>query len=207
MSLMLKICGMREQVNIEEIASIGPDYMGFIFYDKSPRFIAGPQDLRFPEDVKKVGVFVNAEIGEIKDKVASIGLDAVQLHGDESAEYVKNLSVEIPRVEIIKAFGISESKDFEVCSEYEGRASYFLFDNKSKGYGGTGVKFNWDTLESYSGATPFFISGGIGPEDVEEALFLSHKFDKLVGIDINSGIEIEPGLKSLPKATEVLNKL
>jgi phosphoribosylanthranilate isomerase len=199
MKLKIKICGMRNPDNIRETACLNPDMLGFIFYPGSPRY-AGETlkpDILFniDEKIKKVGVFVNAEHDKIIRVIKKYSLDIIQLHGDESPETCSRLND--TGTEIIKAFNINEFSDFELCEKYLKYTKYFLFDSSSTKYGGSGKKFDWDLLEKYNMSHPFFLSGGIGPDDTEEILKI--KNPAFYGIDLNSGFEIYPGVKEIEK--------
>ena len=203
--LKLKVCGMRNPENIEELIQIQPELMGFIFYPKSPRF-AGDIDenilSRIPISIKKVGVFVNADLDAIVKAVKKYGLSYVQLHGDEELSFAEDLKAK--GVKVIKVFRVMDSIPI-VAKNYVGVADYFLFDTATSSYGGSGRHFDWRILRNYNLSTPFFLSGGVQFEDIEEIKSLS--IDQLEGIDINSKFEIAPGLKDMDlvrKAKEVL---
>lgn len=191
----LKICGMRFPTNIEEVILLKPDYLGFIFYEQSKRYIAdlSPQFLTALQGVEKVGVFVNDSIDRIKLAVDSYDLQAIQLHGDESPAFIKSLK-DID-VCLIKAFGISTNFDWSQLDAYEALVDYFLFDTKSENYGGTGKGFDWSLLKNYTLDKPFFLSGGLSVENIDEALSLDDH--RLHAIDVNSKFEKSPGLKDL----------
>jgi len=200
MSVKLKICGMKFSENILEIEQLQPDFMGFIFYEKSPRLYS---EEAIPEinAVKKVGVFVNASEGEIIEKTKKYGLDLVQLHGNESSDFCKNLKVIFLKnkleVEIIKAFSVDENFDFGALKTYEEKVDYFLFDTKGKLYGGNGTVFNWQILKNYTLKKPYFLSGGIGISEINQLkIFLkTPESEYCFAIDVNSKFETEPGLK------------
>ncbi|MFO8146577.1 MAG: phosphoribosylanthranilate isomerase [Bacteroidota bacterium] len=204
----LKVCGMKFQENILEIASLKPDYLGFIFYEKSPRNFED----EIPEissEIKKTGVFVNATSRFILEKVSLYNLKAIQLHGEETPQFCIDLRKELEKlrktseVEIIKVFSVNEEFDFDVVFPYEEDVDYFLFDTKGKNKGGNGIAFNWDILKEYPSKNPFFLSGGIGIEEIDAIKSLLAEFQKegkqnlLYAIDVNSKFEIEPGLKNI----------
>jgi phosphoribosylanthranilate isomerase len=203
--IRIKICGMRDARNIVEVGSIGPDYMGFIFYKDSPRYVGSdfyiPTNL--PTSVKKVGVFVNESVENILSAVKIHQLDFVQLHGDESVEVCQKLKD--TGISIIKVFRVDEEFDFSKTSAFNEVADYFLFDTKGKSYGGNAKKFDWDLLKEYDNKIPFFLSGGIDSSSVEEILALKNL--NLYAIDLNSGVELSPGLKSNTKVSEAINNL
>ena len=206
--MKIKVCGMRDSDNIQSLLVLKPDFVGFIFYNKSKRFVADFPEVNFPKGIKKVGVFVNETIEEVIKKVTDYKLDCVQLHGNELPEYCEELRhselvTELNRsvvseshsIQILKAFSVDDTFDFSKTNQYQKVCDYFLFDTKGKDYGGNGVKFNWQVLENYKGATPFLLSGGITKNDVSEIKKIKHT--AFAGIDINSGFEIEPALKNI----------
>lgn len=206
--LEIKVCGMKLAANVLAIASLQPNYLGFIFYDKSPRFIneVSAELIKYvPAPIKTVGVFVNETIDKVKNLVVLHQLNAVQLHGIESADYCADLKATFAEVEIIKAFGIDESFDFNTLSAYENVVDYFLFDTKTSLPGGSGKTFDWSVLDRYTLDKPYFLSGGI---DLEHATDLKNINDpRLVAVDVNSKFEIEPGLKDAEKVHQFITQL
>lgn len=203
--MKLKVCGMRAAENIEELVALGPDYMGFIFYDKSPRNVTQKPDVAIPSNIKKVGVFVNASIETIETKNAEFGFDFIQLHGAENPEYCQQLAAK--GFKLIKAFGVHDRFEFSLLDHYKPHCEYFLFDTKGKLPGGNGVKFNWNLLSKYDNELPFFLSGGI---DLNNTAFIRSLMDKnlnIEAIDVNSRFEIEPALKDIPKLQQLQNEL
>jgi phosphoribosylanthranilate isomerase len=199
--LKIKVCGMRDAENIHQLVTLPIDYIGFIFYAKSARFVSGKPEVSIPSSIKKVGVFVNSSKEEITAKIKEFDLQVVQLHGDESPEFcqeIKDLDVET-----FKAFGIDEEFDWESIEAYENKVDYFLFDTKSKQYGGTGQTFNWEKLKDYPYNTPYWLSGGISLENIEEAA--NFEDDRLCGLDLNSKFEIEPALKNIHSLTQAIS--
>ena len=194
--MLVKVCGMREPENIEKVAQLGVDMMGFIFYPKSPRF-ASQSVARTAADknVCRVGVFVNESVELISDKIQLFDLNAVQLHGNESRELCEQLHEQNGLLKVIKAISVSTAGDILKYKEYVGAVDHFLFDTKCKTVGGSGRQFDWQVLENYDGDVPFILSGGIGPEDVERIRNFHHP--KCIGIDLNSKFEMEPGLKDV----------
>jgi len=193
--MIIKVCGMREPENIREVLELKPDMMGFIFYPKSPRYVPDATSISkidFPENLIKTGVFVNEEPVTIEKIIRETGLNAVQLHGKESPEYCSQ--VKKFNCTVFKAFSISEPADFEQTKHYEGVVDGFLFDTKTPAYGGSGVKFDWQMLDNYTGNTPFLLSGGISKDDAEAILQIKHPM--MAGVDLNSRFEIEPALKN-----------
>lgn len=196
--MKIKVCGMRDKENISGLLALKPDYIGFIFYDQSKRFVANFPQIEIPSTIKKVGVFVNETIDEIVEKVKKHQLDFVQLHGDEVAYYCEKLAAK--NIKIIKVFSVDENFNFSATKPFEKCVALFLFDTKGNNYGGNGVKFNWDLLQNYKGKTPFLLSGGISKNDATEINKFKHF--AFLGIDINSGFELEPALKNVKEIIE-----
>ncbi len=193
---LVKICGMKYPENIQAVAALHPDFMGFIFYPKSPRYAEplSPEVLDvIPASIKKIGVFVNEDLENILTIVYKYKLNGVQLHGSEMVSMCAQLKE--AGLIVIKAFPIAEAINFIPAKRYEGVCDYFLFDTKTDAYGGSGLKFNWEMLDEYSGETPFFLSGGIAADDVESIQKINHP--KFAGIDLNSKFEIRPGEKNV----------
>ena len=197
--MRIKVCGMKFEENIREVEALQPDYLGFIFFSGSKRYVTGALP-SIDEGIKKIGVFVNEEIQEILNRVRSEGLHGIQLHGEESPAYVEHLQADLKgsKVEIIKAFPVGESMDWEKLEPYERLCDYFLFDAKGEKRGGNGVQFDWNLLSGYNLSTPYFLSGGIGPDDLETLKdFMKTKEAELCKvIDVNSRFEKSPGLKN-----------
>lgn len=204
MAIKIKICGMKFPDNISEITLLQPDYLGFIFYEKSPRnFEKNIPNL--PESIQKVGVFVNASLEEIQKKANQYDLDLVQLHGDESPEFC--LLLQQNKFKVIKAFSIDNKFNFNTLNNYINYCDYFLFDTKGTNYGGNGITFDWSVLENYNLNKPYFLSGGIGTENIAEVKsFLTKDYAKnCIAIDCNSKLEVSPGLKSTEKTKQLIN--
>lgn len=201
----IKVCGMRNTENIREVAALHPDYMGFIFYEKSPRYVGSefvlPDDLN--STINRVGVFVNHSKPFIKEKVISHQLNYVQLHGDESVTFCEELKTE--GIRIIKVFRVDADFDFSGTKQFERVADFFLFDTKGKLYGGNAIPFDWSLLNQYNQAVPFFLSGGIQSDNVR--LLKNISTLNIHAIDMNSGVEDQPGLKSINKISEIINQL
>lgn len=190
---------MRYPENISGVVAAMPDYLGFIFYPKSQRFVGfepSPEVLEnIPGSVKKVGVFVNETSEKVAEVCQNWNLEAAQLHGNETPGYC--LQIQAKGLTVFKAFSVDESFDFPVLKTYSGVCDYFLFDTKGHLPGGTGQKFNWQLLENYQGETPFFLSGGIGIDDLEAIRNFAHP--RWRGLDMNSGFEVSPALKNIDK--------
>lgn len=205
----VKVCGNNNVENFKEIAAIEPDYVGFIFYSKSKRFVEDEAIFEIFPNAEKVGVFVNESIENIIQKVIKYKLDVVQLHGNETASFCEELINQKHQhlltdenfldFKIWKAIGIQSKEDFQQLTTYQQVVDSFVFDTKSVDYGGTGRKFNWELLENYQLSTPFLLSGGI---ELEDAFLLKNfQHPRCIGFDINSGFESAPGIK---KAEEVI---
>lgn len=198
--LQWKVCGMREADNIAEVLRLLPDFMGFIFFHKSPRYVIGHLNpdtlLHFPAKTKKVGVFVNEKVELMLAIALEYHLDFFQLHGSETPEDCKNLKEK--GYGIMKVFSIGESFDFKQLEPYIPFVDHFLFDTKAEGgYGGHGKAFNWETLVSYPFTTPFLLAGGIDLENLEDISVL--KDLPLLAIDVNSKFEIDKAVKDVTK--------
>jgi phosphoribosylanthranilate isomerase len=197
----IKVCGITEMKQLQQLDGLDIDFAGLIFYKESPRYIGdkiSKQDLKKADfDLKKVGVFVNPEMIDVLDAIDDYGLDAVQLHGDESPEMCEDLSSE---VEVIKVFRITDNKaDIDaMVKDYDAVCDYYLFD-KATDYsiGGTGQQFDWSILTKAKIEKPFFLSGGIGPDDAPKVKAFKHP--DFFGVDINSLFEKEPGVKDMSK--------
>jgi phosphoribosylanthranilate isomerase len=205
----LKICGMKVPPNILEVAALQPDYMGFIYYKQSKRY-AGELSAgllrELPLNIKKTGVFVDESLSVVAESVTEFGFSAIQLHGAETVEYCLKLKQTVPEgTELIKAFGVDEDFDFGRLKAYEEVVDYFLFDTQTPGHGGSGKVFNWSLLDRYELDKPYFLSGGIGPEHLEDISNIKDK--RLYAIDVNSRFELEPGLKQIDKLNDFKNKL
>ena len=220
-NFLVKVCGMRDADNIREVEQCSINWMGFIFWPKSSRYVSEVPEY-LPKKCKRVGVFVDASIGDIMSQTEAFGLDIIQLHGQESPSYITQLRPHLealshsstPRpyrggtrggVGIIKALNIATVADLEAAKRYEGVVDYLLFDTKGKMVGGNGEKFDWSVLDSYAGETPFLLSGGIGPDDGERVRAFQHP--KCIGIDLNSKFELSPALKDVEKLKRFLENV
>ncbi len=205
--MMLKVCGMREPDNINEIASVQPDMLGLIFYPKSKRYVKGLDTAVARRvssaGIKTVGVFVNAGFEEIIETARDYGLDYIQLHGDESLELGKRLHAQ--KLKLIKVFRIDRSLPKEEMDRWSAITSFFLFDTMTNAYGGSGKQFDWQALVSYHLNVPFLLSGGIGSEDVADIMRLD--VPMLAGIDINSRVESAPGMKNVEMVRAVKQQI
>jgi len=224
--MKLKVCGMKYVENIQQVADLQPDYLGFIFYEKSKRNFEGiiPD---FSNSIKKMGVFVNEYPEIIISLIEEYRLDAIQLHGDESVDYIKELKSQFEQsrelkieenksikkkknqhyiskneLEVIKVFGIKDEFNFDVLKPYLEVVDFFLFDTKGKERGGNGTKFDWSVLEKYPFKKPFFLSGGIGLEDVVEVQKIVKSDLPIYALDVNSKFESKPGVKKIDELKE-----
>jgi phosphoribosylanthranilate isomerase len=205
--IKVKVCGLSDPSNVKEIAGIRPDFMGFIFYRGSARYVGEKYDpLLFkivPSGIFKVGVFLNEKNNKILEISEKEGIDFIQLHGNETARNCAELKS--AGLKIIKAFSIDNDFDFNTVKVYLPFCEYFLFDTKHEKFGGSGKKFNWSKLEEYKSDRQFFLSGGIGPGDTAFAEYL---FDKgLFGLDINSRFEASPGIKDVGLVDEFIKTI
>jgi phosphoribosylanthranilate isomerase len=196
----IKVCGMREVENIKSVLSLNPNYMGFIFYEGSPRFVGKGFSL---ENVafgltKKIGVFVNEKIEKVEALIEAHQLDGVQLHGNENSEYCQQLK---KNTLLIKSISVGEKIDTDYLKSFEGNCHYFLFDTKTKAFGGSGKKFNWELLNEIR--MPYFLSGGISNDILEKEKLPQSIY--LKGLDLNSQYEIQAGQKDLEKLKIVIN--
>ena len=203
----LKICGMKYPDNILEVGSLLPDYMGFIFWGKSARYFDEVIPT-LPKSIQKVGVFVNATSEEILEKIKKHDLQAVQLHGNESVEFCESLKKKLPKgIDVIKVFSILDTFDFAALKPFEPLCDYFLFDTKGKLPGGNGTTFDWKILEQYPSNKPFFLSGGIGTDELEDIKQVLKMNLPIYAIDVNSKFEIEPGLKDIERLKDIKIKI
>ena len=198
---------MKYPDNIREVSSLHPDFMGFIFYSNSPRFV-GRLDVNtlgaLPTAIKKTGVFVNENLENILTAISKYNLDAVQLHGADNKKLCRKIRQEAKTM-VIKVFPIMDASNFRVTGDYEAVADYFLFDTKTDLYGGSGQKFNWNILQEYKGNKPFLLSGGIGADDVKAIRAIEHPL--LAGVDLNSKFELKPGLKNVALLKQFIDEL
>ena len=202
--MKLKVCGMREPENIKALSALTPDYMGFIFWAPSSRYVE-TTTIELPSAIKKTGVFVDASVDYIQSMVLQHKLQAVQLHGEETPQYCA--LVQDFGVEVIKAFSIKDSFDFGQLEPYETSCDFFLFDTKGELPGGNGYGFDWSLLTNYPSQKPFFLSGGIGLEHTPQIKALLNTDLPLHTIDVNSKFELAPALKNIDALTQFKNEL
>ena len=206
--MVVKVCGMSEAMNIRSVEALGIDLMGFIFWEKSKRYVTCIPNY-LPEHCKRVGVFVNATKEEILRKVSEFSLDYIQLHGNESKKFLLDLRQSLVAqglqdVGIIRMVAVHSDNDARKAAEWDGIADLLLFETPSHNFGGSGRSFNWNALSAYHGATPFLLSGGIGMESLENLLAFHHQ--KWWGIDLNSRFELSPGVKDTEQLQLFLNQ-
>jgi phosphoribosylanthranilate isomerase len=226
--MKVKICGMRERENVMEVARLQPDLMGFIFYEKSKRYVfrdgldsqpgfdsaslhlpvrkdGGSRVTATPESkkIEKVAVFVNEDVGEVIRICKEYEFGYAQLHGEESVDECR--AIRTVGIRVIKAFPVADHIDFEKLKAYQPHVDLFLFDTKSEHYGGSGKQFDWDLLESYPLETPYLLSGGIGIEDIQTIKDLD--LPNCAGVDANSQLEIEPGLKHVEATRSLISEI
>ena len=208
--MRVKVCGMTQPDQVEQLASLGASFAGFIFYPKSPRYVfkhMTTTQIRKENQLNKVGVFVNASIEEVLHMVDECRLHLVQLHGDESPKYCEKIA---DYVSVVKAFRLSDNDHLEwMIRPYHDVCDMFLFDTMGAGYGGTGKKFDWSVLKNTEIGKPYFLSGGIEPGDVEQlrAFEEDPAAKALFALDINSKFETSPGFKDMDKVGEFIQQM
>lgn len=205
--MKLKICGMKHPDNLSEVANLEPDYLGFIFYEKSPRYFVDTlptETVRaLPDTVQRVGVFVNASTDYMQQMAERYRLDALQLHGQEPPEQCQALRA--MGYKIIKVFSANEAFNFDQLTPYQSYVETFLFDTATPQHGGSGLAFDWSILSGYQLPIPFFLSGGIGLDNIDQAMQINHP--QLLGLDVNSRFETAPGRKSIHQLQQLIARL
>jgi phosphoribosylanthranilate isomerase len=210
--MMIKVCGMRDIENINQLQELDIDFMGIIRYSKSQRYVDDLQKEKVAQQTMNkgtVGVYVNETLENILQDFIPLQLDVIQLHGNEDPAFAKAL-LEID-IKIFKAFQITEDFNFDSLKEWEALAAqyigklFFLFDTATPNYGGSGKKFNWSIIDSYKGEVPFLLSGGISDKDADAIKELKHKM--FLGVDLNSKFETEPGVKDIELIKTFIEKL
>ncbi len=200
--MIVKVCGMREPDNIRDVEKLHPDMMGFICWNKSPRFVQAVPS--YMPQCQRVCVFVNPSINYALQLADSFKADYLQLHGSETPDFCQELK-QATGLKIIKAISIANSADIEKSKKYQGIADIMLFDTKCASVGGSGVKFDWSVIENYDGATPFMLSGGITLGDAEAILSIAHPM--FAGVDLNSGFESSPAVKDISKLKNFITSI
>jgi phosphoribosylanthranilate isomerase len=205
--MFLKICGMKHPDNLSAVAALTPDYLGFIFYEKSPRYMVHTMPSEsvwaLPATIQRVGVFVNASTNYMLQTAKHYGLHALQLHGQEPPEQCEALRAS--GYKIFKVFSINSTFNFDQLTPYQPHADAFLFDTATPQHGGSGRTFDWSILSGYRLPIPFFLSGGIALNNLQEALQINHP--QLVGLDVNSRFETAPGQKDVAQLRELIVRL
>lgn len=206
--MIIKVCGMRESQNISDVVAAGANWTGLIFYPKSPRYVTEVPEIS--ADVKRVGVFVDADIQEIISTAIDYRLDILQLHGNESPAIIRELRSSASRqvrqdIKIMKAISIGNADDMQTFRRYEDCVDLFLFDTRCETSGGSGRQFDWTIINAYDGNRPFLLSGGIGPDDASRVMLVHHPM--MLGIDINSKFETAPACKDAEAVRRFIGKL
>lgn len=205
--IYVKVCGLTNPLNVKAISESGADFIGFVFYPGSKRYVGKTPDKTLfsnvSEGIKRTGVFVDEQLSKVLELAEYAGLDVIQLHGNEFVNYCK--SMKAYGLLIIKTFGVRKGFDPRITDHYSEVCDYFLFDTKYEQHGGSGNKFDWGILGNYRFKKPFFLSGGIGPEDtnIKAVVFNSQLF----AVDINSGFEISPGIKDFVSVKKFINEI
>jgi phosphoribosylanthranilate isomerase len=203
--MKIKVCGLKYPGNIKAVAELAPDYVGFIYYGRSPRFvddIAADTLINVPSSILKTGVFVDETQQEIQRLIDKFGFDAIQLHGNESPHFANSFK---GKVQVLKAFGLNDDFDFSLLDAYVNKVDYFLFDTKTDAHGGSGKTFNWDVLNKYKLDVPFFLSGGLSLDNLEQITKITHP--QFYGVDLNSRFETAPGMKDIEKLKQAFSLL
>lgn len=200
--MKLKICGLKYADNIKQVAALDPDYLGFVFYEPSKRFVG--TDFIMPPispQIKRTGVFVNAPLAYIEDKVKKYGLDYAQLQGDETPEFCAEVK---QFTQVIRAFGLDDRFELRELDAYKSTCNYFLFDTKAEIYEGVGKPLQLSLLEKYDNSIPYFIGGGM---DMDKFRLLSKMSIKPYGIDVINKAEIKPGYKDIIRVIQLRNNV
>jgi len=203
--MKIKVCGLKYPGNISDVVTLNPDYVGFICYAPSPRYATelNTEILdALPGTIYKTAVFVNEDAETVAKLIDNYKFDAIQLHGNESPEFC---DVFKDKVTVIKAFGLDKNFDFEQLKQFADSVDFFLFDTKTDKHGGSGLTFDWSLLDNYTLDIPFFLSGGLSPENLAEVKAIKHA--QFYGVDLNSKFEVEPGLKDITKLKEAFELL
>lgn len=203
--MIVKVCGMRDAQNIRAVEQLDVDWMGFICAPQSPRYVS-QRPAFLPSKAQRIGVFVNASEQEIQEKVEQLGLNILQLHGQETPSYCEHIH-HLTGLPILKAIAIQSEEDFQQALPYQNLpcVQAFVFDTKCSTGGGSGTKFDWHILDAYQGAKPFLLAGGIAPEDATDLLVINHH--QLLGVDLNSRFECAPAMKDVERLKYFINQL
>jgi len=203
--MKIKVCGLKDPENIKAVAALSPDYMGFIFYNKTPRFADElPVEIlnTIPAHINKTAVFVDENAKTISALIDKYNFDFIQLHGSETPAFCKSLK---DQAVVIKAFGVNSEFDFSQLSKYKNKVDLFLFDTKTEIHGGSGQSFDWSILDKYDMDIPFFLSGGLSLDNLDEVKNITHP--QFYGVDLNSKFETAPGVKDIEKLEKAFHML
>lgn len=208
---LVKVCGMLPGSNMLAVSDLHPDYLGVIFYPDSPRFVGlEPIDShlsKLSDSIKTIGVFVDAPVPEVALTVTENGLGGVQLHGEESPEYCRAIRKACPGIVVFKAVRVGSALNVESLKHYDGVVDMFVFDTAGALKGGTGRSFDWSLLGNYKGRTRFLVAGGIGTENIDEAIAACTVHERFAGFDVNSAVETEPGIKDIALVKDVMRRI
>lgn len=215
--MLVKVCGISKFDNFQAILAeceannLFPDYFGFISYKESIRYASPEEALSLlkilPSKVKAVLVSVDLDLKELDKYLLSSEYTSVQLHGEENENYIKEIRLNYPGIKIIKAVRVGSKEDFNHLTSIAALVDLFLFDTKAELPGGNGVKFSWDLLNNYNENTPYFLSGGIKLDDLEQIYLIAKKDQRFIGVDVNSGFEISKGIKDSRKILDLLKNV
>jgi phosphoribosylanthranilate isomerase len=203
--MKIKVCGLKDPDNIKAVAKLSPDYMGFIFYKPTPRFAADlpASELELlPGAINRTGVFVNEDADIVNSLISKYNFNTIQLHGNESADFSNSFR---DKVTVIKAVGLHTDFDFEHLNGYDNKVDFFLFDTKTELHGGSGKTFDWGILDNYKLNIPFFLSGGLSLDNLQEIRNIDHP--QFYGVDLNSKFETSPGIKDMTKLKQAFELL
>lgn len=205
--MKIKVCGITNQTAL--IDSLGVDYIGHIFWEPSKRYVSPKQIASQPTNNKRVGVFVDESIETVITIAKQLNLKGVQLHANEDAKYIEQLKVKLPDTLMIKAVAIATADDLVHLDRFDQCVDLFIFDTKGRLPGGNGTQFDWNILHHYQGTTPFLLSGGIGPGDIDAITNFKKQLNhpQFVGVDLNSKFEDSPGVKNVEKLTNFVTSL
>ncbi len=204
--MQVKVCGLKDRENLSEVIHLNPDFIGFVFFPASARYIGNDMAMQhFIKSIKtvsKVGVFVNDDCRIILAAVQNYGLNFIQLHGDETPDFCTRISRHIP---VIKAFRIDQEFDFSTLTKYQNCCDYFLFDTATVHYGGSGRVFDWHLLKKYNLEKSYFLSGGIGLDNFHEVVAIQDS--RLIFLDVNSRLETAPGIKNIKDLKTLIHEI
>lgn len=208
--MKVKICGLKSPANIDQVLACGPDFVGFVFYEPSPRYARdtlSPVHMQnLASGVGRVGVFVDEKLDVVARSVQDFCLSHIQLHGSEPVRYLEDLRARLPGIPVFKAFAVTDSFDFAAVVPYENLVTAVIFDTPSAGHGGSGQTFPWERLAAYVAGPRFFLSGGLSCENVAAAKDFVHKHPLGEGLDASSGLEKEPGIKAISLVTRFIDE-